>query len=136
LQAHPTYIKPNHHELERLVGRPINDLETAYRAGREVLERYGTSPIITMGKDGALAVLPHKAYFIPPLDITVVSAAGAGDGMLAGITASLYRQQSIEEGIRLGAACAAAVCMLPGTADCRLEDVERLFHQVQLVSYP
>jgi 1-phosphofructokinase family hexose kinase len=126
LQAHPNYIKPNQHELERLVGQPIHDVAAAYRAGREVIERYGTCPIITMGKDGALAVLPDKAYFVPPLDIQVVSAAGAGDGMLAGI----------EEGIRLGAACAAAVCLLPGTADCRREDVERLLPQVQLVAYP
>ncbi|MFN8374178.1 MAG: 1-phosphofructokinase family hexose kinase [Anaerolineae bacterium] len=136
LQAHPTYIKPNHHELEHLTGKTINDLDSAYRAGREIISKYGTCPIITMGKDGALAVLPDKAYFVPPLDIEVVSASGAGDGMLAGITASLYQQQPIEEGLRLGAACAAAVCLLPGTADCRREDVERLLPQVQLQSYP
>ncbi len=136
LQAHPTYIKPNHHELEHLTGKPVNDIAAAYAAGREIVERYGTCPVITMGKDGALAVLPNKAYFIPPLNIEVVSASGAGDGMLAGITASLFRGQPIEEGLRLGAACASAVCLMPGTADCRREDVERLLAEVKLIPYP
>jgi 1-phosphofructokinase family hexose kinase len=136
LKAHPTYIKPNHHELEHLTGKPINDAASAYAAGREIFDQFGTCPIITMGKDGALAVLPDKAYFIPPLNIEVVSASGAGDGMLAGITASLFQKLPIEDGLRLGTACASAVCLLPGTADCRREDVERLLPEVELLAYP
>jgi 1-phosphofructokinase family hexose kinase len=136
LQAHPTYVKPNHHELEHLTGKVIDSVEAAYAAGREILAQYGSCPIITMGKDGALAVLPDKAYFIPPLNIEVVSASGAGDGMLAGITASLFQKLPIEDGLRLGTACASAVCLLAGTADCRREDVERLLPQVRLEAYP
>ena len=77
-----------------------------------------------------------RAYRIPPLPVEVVSAAGAGDGMLAGIAASIYRGEPIEEGLRLGTACASAVCLMPGTADCRREDVERFLPEVRLSSYP
>jgi 1-phosphofructokinase family hexose kinase len=136
LAAKPTYIKPNRDELSALTAMPVETLADALRAGRVVIERYSVSPIISLDKDGGLAVLPDRAWHIPILPIDVVSAAGAGDGVLAGITASLHLGQPIEEGLRLGFACAAAVCLQPGTADCRRADVERLLPQVQLIPYP
>ncbi len=136
LAARPTYIKPNQDELSQLVGKPITTLAEAYEAGRAIFDRYGTAPIITLGAQGALAVLPGRAYHIPPLKIEVVSAAGAGDAVLAGLAASLHRRQPVEEGLRLGIAAAAAVCLLPGTAECRRADVERLLPQVELLLYP
>ncbi len=136
LTARPTFIKPNRDELEALLGKPVPTIEAVYNAGREILEKHGTASVITLGSDGALAVLADKAYRIPPLNIEVVSAAGAGDAVLAGLAASISRQQPIEEGLRLGVAAAAAVCLMPGTADCRHEDVERLLPQVELIPYP
>jgi 6-phosphofructokinase 2 len=67
--------------------------------------------------------------------VPVVSAAGAGDAVLAGLAASIERGQPIEDGLRLGIAAAAAVCMMPGTGDCRAEDVWRLLPQVELQPY-
>lgn len=136
LAARPDYIKPNEHELAALTGQPVDSLATAYAAGRSVLAQYGTSPIITLGALGGLAVLPDRAYYIPPLSVTVVSAAGAGDGVLAGLVWAVSQGKPIENGLRLGFACAAAICLMPGTADCRSEDVERLLPQVELIAYP
>lgn len=136
LAAQPTYIKPNRDELEGLVGFAIETVDDAYRAGEQVIQRYGTLPIITLGAQGALAVLPDRAYFLPPLPVKVVSAAGAGDGVLAGIAASLHLGKPIEDGLRLGVAAAAAVCMRPGTADCSRDDVAVWLPQVQLLPYP
>ena len=135
LKANPTFIKPNADELAELVGEPVRTMEAAYRVGQSILDRYGAAPIMTFGKEGALAVLPGRVYHIPPLDITVSSAAGAGDAVLAGLAASIQRGQSIEEGLKLGFAAAAAVCLLPGTADCRREDVKRLLPQIELIPY-
>jgi 1-phosphofructokinase family hexose kinase len=135
LKGSPTFIKPNADELAELVGEPIKDMKAAYRAGRAIFEQYGTSPVMSFGGEGAMAVLPDRAYYIPPLKITVSSAAGAGDAVLAGLAASFERGQPVEEGLRLGFAAAAAVCLLPGTADCRREDVERLLRQVELIPY-
>jgi 1-phosphofructokinase family hexose kinase len=136
LAARPIYVKPNDDEIQQLTGNPVKTLDDAYRAGHMILEQYGTTPIITFGSEGALAVLPERAYRIPPLNIEVVSAAGAGDAVLAGLAASIERGQSIEDGLRLGTAAAAAVCLMPGTADCRRADVERLLPQAVLIPYP
>jgi 1-phosphofructokinase family hexose kinase len=136
LSARPNYIKPNHDELAGLAGRPVATLQAAYEAGREIQARYGASPIITLGKDGALAVLPDRAYFIPTLNVEVVSASGAGDAVLAGLAAAVSRGQPIEEGLRLGFAAATAVCLQLGTADCCRADVERFLPAIELRQYP
>jgi 1-phosphofructokinase family hexose kinase len=132
LTARPTVIKPNQDELSRLVKRPIITLDDAYAAGREIVEQYGTIPVITLGADGALAVLPDRAWFVPAIQVDVVSTAGCGDGVLAGLTFALANGQPIEDGIRLGIAAATAVLLQPGTADCRKEDVERFLPMVDL----
>lgn len=136
LKSQPNYIKPNQDELSGFVGKRVETIEDAYQAGRALLEDYGTAPIISLGGLGGLAVLPDLAWYIPPLKIEVVSATGAGDAILAGLAASIYRQQPIEDGLRLGFAAASAVCLMPGTADCRREDIERLVSQVELIPYP
>jgi len=132
LAARPLYIKPNRDELEGLTGTRIHTLADAYHAGRQIIERFGTQPVITLGGEGALAVLTDRAYFIPPLPIEVVSASGAGDAVLAGLAAALHHGWPIEEGLRMGAAAAAAVCLMPGTADLRRADYERLRPLVHL----
>ncbi len=135
LSARPTVIKPNQDELSRLMKRPITTLDEAYIAGREIIDRFGTIPIITLGADGALAVLPDRAYFVPALKVDVVSTAGCGDGVLAGLTAALAQGQPLEDGLRLGVAAATAVLLQPGTADCRKEDIERFLPQVELLPF-
>lgn len=136
LQSHPNFVKPNQDELSGFVGKRVETIEDAYHAGREIFERFGTSSLITLGKQGGLAVLPDKAYLVPTLKVNVVSTSGAGDAVLAGMAAALYRGQSVEDGIRHGFAAAGAVVMTPGTADCHREDIERLVPEVELIPYP
>ena len=136
MAGRPTVAKPNIDEIAELYGSAVSSAEEAYKAGRELQDRYGAALIITLGKDGALAVLDGRAYTIPVLKIPVASTAGAGDAILAGLAAALSEGKPIEDGLRLGFAAAAAVCLNTATADCRRADVARLLPQVQLVEYP
>ena len=135
LKSKPNYVKPNRDELSGLVGRAVATVEDAYQAGREVVERYGTIPVISLGSDGGLAVLPDRAYRIPPIKVPVVNAAGAGDAVLAGLAASVVRGLPLEEGLRLGFGAATAVVITPGTAECTLADIERYAAQIELLAY-
>ncbi len=136
LRARPAFIKPNEHELSALVGRKLRTLDELYQAGRDILAGTGTQVIITMGKDGALAVLHERAYRIPPIRIEVSSPAGAGDAVLAGLAHAIHQDQPLEEGLRLGIATATAVCRQPGTADYQLADMRRFLPRVELIAYP
>ncbi len=133
LAARPAMIKPNLDELGSLCGQPLNSLEEILAAAQGLQRRYGVNVIATLAEKGALAVLSGKAYRIPPLAVEVASPAGAGDAVTAGITAALARGEPIEQGLRLGFAAAGAVVMRPGTSDCRIEDVQRLLPQVELI---
>jgi fructose-1-phosphate kinase PfkB-like protein len=82
-----------------------------------------------------LALLPDRAYRIPPLQVEVINAAGAGDAIVTGLAASIERGQPIEEGLRLGFACATATLLCPGTAECRREDIEHFLNQIELIPY-
>lgn len=135
LKSKPNYVKPNRDELGGLVGRRIESVDDAYIAGREIVEQYGTIPVISLGSDGGLAVLPDKAYRIPPIRVPVVNAAGAGDAILAGLAASVVRGLPLEEGLRLGFGAATAVVGTLGTAECSLPEIERYAAQIELLTY-
>ena len=135
LEGHPTIVKPNLDEISWLAGFKVCSTEQAYHVAKELQTKYDTDFIITLGKEGALAVLSDRAYLIPILNIPVVSTAGAGDGVLAGLSAALSSGKPIEDGLRLGFAAAAAVCLTPATADCHREDVSNLLPKIQLIPY-
>jgi len=129
-------IRSNRVELSGIAGQDIITIEDAYQAARAILDEYGTQVIVTLGVEGALAVLKENAYRIPAPEVEVIeSTAGAGDGILAGIAYALANRLPLEEGIRLGTAAAGAVIMTPATADCRKEDIERLLPSVELIPY-
>ncbi len=59
-----------------------------------------------------------------------VSAVGAGDSFVAGMTFALARGKSAEDAFTLGMAAGAAAVLTQGTQLCRREDVERLHAEV------
>lgn len=136
LEARPDFIKPNRDELSRLLGRPIGDLADVHSAARDLVARYGTTVVVTLGADGALAVHRDGAWFVPPLDVPVVSAGGAGDGVMAGLTEAVWRGESLEMGLRRGFAYAGAVVQQAGTAQLERREAERLLPLVRIEPYP
>ncbi len=136
LQSRPTFCKPNREELSAFAKREIVTVEQAYEVGQSILEQYGTQPIISLGEEGGLAVLEDSAYRIPPLRVPVVNAAGAGDAILAGITAAVFRKLPIEQGLKLGFGAASAVVTTEGTAECSYEDIHKYAAQIELIPYP
>lgn len=135
MDGRPTLAKPNADEIAELAGRPVTSLSQAFDVGREMQSRYNTDLVITLGGQGALALVGESAWHIPVLEIQPVSTAGAGDAVLAGLCAAYSTGKPVEEGLRLGFAAAAAVCLTAATADCSRADVERLLPQVKLVKY-
>lgn len=133
LEGHPAVIKPNQQELEAFVGRTLPTPADVLSAARQLRARYDVAVVATLGEAGAFALLPGGDYFVPPLDVPMVSAAGAGDATIAGLAQALACRQPLEDGVRLGIAAASAVVMQPGTADCRKADVDRLYPLVQLL---
>ena len=136
LEAHPNVIKPNRMELSTIAGKPVITVEDAYHAAHNILTKYGTEVIVTLGAADALAVLKDRSYLIPmPKVDKVLSTAGAGDGVLAGIGYALAQHKPMEEGLKLGFAAAGAIIMTLATSDCIKADVDKLLPTIQLIPY-
>lgn len=126
IKSRPDWIKPNLTELGDLLGYIPESKQEIKEAARKLHDEFGSGVIVTLGGDGAIAVFEKDSYFIHPVSVPVVSVAGAGDGVLAGMALSFLRHESYEYGLRHGFALAAAVLMTLPTADFRVEDYQDL----------
>jgi 1-phosphofructokinase family hexose kinase len=130
IRSRPDLIKPNQAELYDLLGYRPASREEVKQAAEKLCQQYGTNVIVTLGGDGAIAVFQEASYFIQPLSIPVVSAAGAGDGVLAGMALAYDRKESFEYGLRHGFALASAILKTLATADFEVEDYQELLSQI------
>ena len=130
--ALPDVIKPNAAEASALLGWSVETVEQAVEAVRELWARGIPTPIVTLGERGAVAGVGESIFFIPPLGVRVRNTAGAGDGFGAGLLQARLQGKDWPESLRWATAVAAAVLLTPGTGECRLEDVQRLYPQVHL----
>jgi 1-phosphofructokinase len=135
LKSRPEIIKPNLAELKDLLGEvPISQQEVQ-KAAQKICAEFGSNVIATMGAEGALAVFGEDSYFIHPISVPVRSAAGAGDGVLAGMALAYLRRERLEYGLQHGFALAGAILQTLATADFSVEDYQELLPQVFITAH-
>jgi 1-phosphofructokinase len=130
VKSRPALIKPNLAEVSDLLGYVPASRQEVQNAARKLHDEYGPNVIITMGAEGALAVFGDDSYFVQPLSIPVVSSAGAGDGVLAGMALAYERGESFEYGLQHGFALAGAILKTLPTADFQVDDYQGLLSQI------
>lgn len=132
LKAKPFLIKPNRYELEMLTGRSLPERAGLLDAARQLIDGGTDVVAVSLGGEGALITDGDTALFAPPLKISVNSTVGAGDSMVAGLTAAFSREKSLEEAFRTGVACASAACCTEGTQLFDKADFNRLYSMVEV----
>mgnify|MGYP005834300737 CR=1 FL=1 len=133
--ALPTVVKPNRDELESLAGRALMTEQEIVAAARTLVAQGIALVVATDGPRGLWAVTADETLHAPVLAIEAVNTAGAGDALVAGLAMGLARGWPWREGLRWGIAAAGAVCLTPGTAVCRKDDVYRLLGQVAITPW-
>ena len=104
IEAAPNIIKPNIHELEVLIGKPLQAQTQVVEAAKNLIARGIELVTVSMGKDGACFVTETALIIARPPDIKVKSTVGAGDAMVAGIIAAHLRELPLAECARLATA--------------------------------
>ena len=132
LKAHPYLIKPNRYELELLIGRSLPEKGDLLGAAYELIEGGVGVVAISLGGDGALITDGKESLFAPALKINVNSTVGAGDSMVAGLTAALSRNMTLADAFRTGVACASAACGTEGTQLFSKSEFDRLYGLVEI----
>ncbi len=129
---HPTCIKPNIHELSRLVGREIKSESEILDACSELHEKGLSHVLVSRGKEGL--ILSTQAMRLkavaPPVDVG--SPVGAGDSVVAGFVLAHSRNQPLAECLRLACAAGTATAMTPGTELCHRNTVEETLPRVDI----
>lgn len=132
LNAGPTMVKPNDHELSGLVGRELTDLAEIDAAAREIMDRGVEWVCVSMGGSGALFVKPEKSVRAISPKVKVGSTVGAGDSVVAAIAYAGDEGLSLEDVIRLSMATGSANVMQSGTQAAPRSLVDSLIDKVGL----
>lgn len=90
--------------------------------------------IITLGAGGALAVTEDETIHVPAPQVPLVSAAGAGDAVAAGVMYARRNGKNWCDALRLGVAAAGAVVQNEGTAVCTAQQICELLPQVNAIA--
>ncbi len=130
--ARPEMLKGNRRELERLLGRHLDDEESTLEAARQVQDSGVGKVVVTRGRDGAVAVSDQRYLRGLAPRVRAVSAVGSGDSFLAGVILTLSRGGGMEEALRLGIAAGTATVLTLGTELCHRREVDILLSRVKV----
>jgi len=132
IEAGPYLIKPNIHELERLLARKIMNITEAVECSRLIMKKYGIEIVaVSMGEKGALFVNKEVTIFAQGLTVDVKSTVGAGDSMVAALAYAIDEGYAFEKAITLAVAAGTANVMTCGTEPSSLDVIKDLEKQVQ-----
>jgi 1-phosphofructokinase family hexose kinase len=133
LAAGPSLVKPNRAEAEAVLGKAIKTVDDAISGALEMRRSGVGTVVISLGADGAVAIADQVMYAAPP-PVSVISAVGSGDSLLAGWAVAALEGRSFEERLRFAVACGAANCIAPGPGLISAETVKRFLPLVKLRS--
>lgn len=128
----PDIIKPNIHELQTLVGKPIDSDEDILAAARSFLDRGMKMVVVSMGERGAWFVKPDEALHATPPKVKVASTVGAGDAMVAGVVRGILNGRDLEHIARTATAFSAGNITVTGVQLPSQERIEELKSKVTI----
>lgn len=135
VEAEPFLVSPNQHEAEALVGHEFHD-EDDLAAGLDEVAVLGARNVLITVETGCFALLREDRSEVR-LRVRVprqdpVSAAGAGDVLLAGFIAARAAGRSFEDAVRSGVAAGAASVLEPGPGRFDPKQVGQLVDLISL----
>ena len=128
---HAFLIKPNIGELCKMLNvDSLQNNEVHDAAQQAVRDGFAELIAVSMGPEGAWLVTADEKHFAAAPAVKKKSTVGAGDSMVAGITYMLQQQQPLQQVINFGVACGSAATMNEGTQLFKIEDVHKLYEQI------
>ncbi len=131
LKAVPYLVKPNNHELSRLMGKSLETVEDLTGAARELLAKGIEKVVVSMGSKGALYITKDRIIRAEGLKVPVGSTVGAGDSVVAALAFAEERGLSLDETVRLSTATGAANVMCSGSQAAEYGVIDSLIGKVQ-----
>ena len=132
IKAKPYMIKPNEDELNNLFDQNIKKLSDYIKALDKIKEMGIKLPVISLGKDGAVAMVENNYYHFKLPQVDVINTVGSGDAFVAGCAIGLQKNNLIET-IKLGIACGTANTMFAKTGKETEQTVNQFLNKNEVV---
>ncbi len=96
-------LTPNRAELSMVAGRELTTVEQVAQAGRQMIKHIGAEVCVaTVDREGAVLINRKEEWrHFPTLPRSVYDNTGAGDAVLAMLTAAIAAGGSLEDAVRL-----------------------------------
>ncbi|MDV2886628.1 1-phosphofructokinase [Alkalihalophilus pseudofirmus] len=130
IEAKPSLIKPNHHELGELFGVEIKNIDEALPYVSQLIEKGIEYVLISFAGEGALLGTKEGIYSAVPPKGKVQNSVGAGDSTVAGFITSVLANSTDVEKLAFAVACGSATAF--SKSFCELEDVKRLKENIDI----
>lgn len=133
MEAKVWMIKPNLHELQRMIGRELPTEDAIHGALDELLDS-GLVELVILSRGGGsvIAATKKERYIAIPPKITVRSTVGAGDSLIGGFLYQWFQTGELADALRYGVASGTACAASLGTELAHLADINRFLPLVQI----
>lgn len=132
VEAGPYLIKPNIHELKRLVNIELLEISDVEKYGRQLMEKYGIEiAVVSLGSQGAVFISGGCSILAHNLEVEVKSTVGAGDSMVAALAYSIDKGYSFEKAVVLAMATSNANVMTSGSQAADYETIAELSKNIK-----
>lgn len=133
ISAQPDIVKMNWEEFEWTFGYDAPNFETLLDQAKEFRNGKGLrNLILTLGKEGILALTEEGNFLAKAPEQKPVNAAGAGDAVSSTIAWRLSMGDSWFDALHWASAVSAAAVLTKRTGDIDMEDVERIYPDVDI----
>lgn len=132
VDAGPAVLKPNAEEASQLTGETISDAASAANAAAALASRGIARVVISLGAEGAVAAWDGRLARIWVPAHASISSVGSGDCFVGALAVGIVRRRSVDETLRMAAACGAANSLSSEPGFFQVVDAERLAHDVKV----
>jgi tagatose 6-phosphate kinase len=132
IKGRPYMVKPNLEEMENIMGKKFTKLSDKINCLHSLKESGIELPCMTLGREGALAVLEDGAYRFSAEEIQVVNTVGSGDSFVAGCATAINRGMDELSIIRLGMACGMSNTQFFKTGFIDEEQVNKFLNMINV----
>jgi 6-phosphofructokinase 2 len=129
----PTGIKPNIHELSRLVGKELNTESEILKTCDELHQKGIVYVLVSRGKEGLILSTEGKKIKAIAPPVNSQGSVGAGDSAVAGFILGHSQGKDLAACLRMACAAGAATAESPGTELCHKNAVDRLLPLVEII---
>jgi ribokinase len=132
LAALADIVIANETEFDLLTGSPATTIEARMEALHGLHAKTGQTYVVTLGKDGVIAIRNGELQQADSFKIQPVDTVGAGDTFCGYLASSLDQGMAFEEALARAATAASLTCLSKGAQSAipRSDDVRRISNSI------